>query len=440
MTTVKHVDLGLEFVTQNGWKEMNLCGPACLSMLARWQTPGGKTTPLEVAALIPDRKHGEDTTYDQILAVAPKLGFTLKRVNPTVVQMTGELDSGRPFVADFIRNRIPHWREIYALDEFGPHLAIIDGYTLDDLGNVTFDMKDPLGFAGKIGDGLPVKSADLLNGMKATGYASTALFLDAALVPTPLPPTGAPMPVLARLEAIPTDADVQTVALAIIRGFETGGDYESISTGDAGLLSVGAYQMALSGGALAKLIALYIETGTFSVATMREYLPRVIARDATLVTDSTFISAVKRMLKDNVTSALQDQLVVSLYYTPAMTTTVIPRGLTTPLAKALASNLCVHVGRLNLYWTEAEADLKLPPHSDAAIRAAKGVTEAQVVTATARHYLAAMTTFAKVNPALSGVVQRAEWFYTEAMSGDFGLHGTDGKLTLKAGVSVNGLS
>lgn len=173
-----HTNLGLPFVSQNGWGEYNLCFEACICMLT--QTADN---PLDVAALITGRKPGKETTYDQGIDAADRLGLTLTKVpNPTIAQMIAELKAGYGFIVNVVRNKVPGWQQIYAQDPTGWHLVVVDEVTEYTNGSVVFGINDPLSFAGQSGDGLPVPAATLIAAMSG----AQALFVR----PKAVDPTG----------------------------------------------------------------------------------------------------------------------------------------------------------------------------------------------------------------------------------------------------------
>lgn len=192
-TIVKHVALGVPFVTQNRQGQNNLCAEACVAMLARYRaaqvgdTQWANVTALDVAAKIPDRPVGGTTDYTQTIKVAAVYGLTLLKAAPSSEDITGQIDAGLPVIVDFIRKFIPGWQRIYAEDPDGPHLAVADEYTIFSDNSVEFGINDPLGFEGQLGDSYQVKASDLLAGMAATKYAATALLLDAKSI-APMPP------------------------------------------------------------------------------------------------------------------------------------------------------------------------------------------------------------------------------------------------------------
>lgn len=192
-TIVKHVALGVPFVTQNRQGQNNLCAEACIAMLARYRaaqvgdSQWANVTALDVAAKIPDRPAGGTTDYEQATKAAAVFGLTLLKAAPSSEDIIGQIDAGLPVIVDFIRKFIPGWQRIYADDPDGPHLAVADEYTIFSDNSVEFGIEDPLGFEGAIGDNYQVKAPDLLAGMAATKYAATALLLDAKSI-APMPP------------------------------------------------------------------------------------------------------------------------------------------------------------------------------------------------------------------------------------------------------------
>lgn len=193
---VKHGKIDVPFNTQNGLGQFNLCMEACIASLAEWKADvelGGHkdVSPLDVAGLIPDRKAGESTDYDQGIAAAKLLGIILNKAAPTANDLMSQIDLGLPSIVDFIRKFIPGWQAIYAQDPDGPHLAVLDEYWLWSDGLIDFAIEDSLGFVGKLGDSYRVSARDLMAGMTATGYASNALLVSPLTIKVGVPPADA---------------------------------------------------------------------------------------------------------------------------------------------------------------------------------------------------------------------------------------------------------
>lgn len=179
------VDLGIPFQTQNGWQTKNLCGPASEAMIVGWanvqrQLPG-RPTAQDVVKTIPNWREADGTTYDQIVTSAQTTySLTLFKKTLTIKTMQAELDAGRPFIVSIKRNNkyIPETSAIYALDIDGNHIMVVGGYGFMSDGNLYFIVYDPLGFEGKLGDGLKVRDIGLLAAMTATGYLINSLTID----------------------------------------------------------------------------------------------------------------------------------------------------------------------------------------------------------------------------------------------------------------------
>jgi chitosanase len=117
---------------------------------------------------------------------------------------------------------------------------------------------------------------------------------------------------------------------AIVNVFETGrpaGDYTNVTLlpGDPGHLTYGRSQTTLASGGLWRLVATYCAAAAGkSAEDLRDYLPRLEARDVTLDHDARFRALLREAGADAVMQRAQDQFFDRAYWEPAL---VAARGL-----------------------------------------------------------------------------------------------------------------
>lgn len=139
------------------------------------------------------------------------------------------------------------------------------------------------------------------------------------------------------------------VIWAITNIFETGraeGDASAIQTHDAGIVSYGKHQATLVAGALAQVVARYVQTSqqTQVVAELTSWLPRLEAKDPRLRQETTFHQLLRSAAADPAMIAAQDSVFEALYYQPAVNR-AIEHELNTPLALACLYDAGVQGGR-----------------------------------------------------------------------------------------------
>ncbi|HEX2850746.1 MAG TPA: chitosanase, partial [Acidimicrobiales bacterium] len=110
--------------------------------------------------------------------------------------------------------------------------------------------------------------------------------------------TGAPAP----------DNTYIRVAGDITATFESGGDYGTLQTYDAGVISYGRHQATLAGGNLYVLVKEYVSRSHGEAATaLAAYLPRLEAKDVSLAEDQTLLRLLRGAAKDPDMHKAQDE-------------------------------------------------------------------------------------------------------------------------------------
>ena len=134
------------------------------------------------------------------------------------------------------------------------------------------------------------------------------------------------------------------VAGDITSTFESGGDYGKLQTQDAGVISYGKHQATLSGGNLYEVVKDYVDRSSGEAAnTLRSYLPRLQAKDATLAGERALLDLLRRAGKDPDMRAAQDAVFKRKYWDKAVRT-ARGAGITSALGHALLYDTTIQGG------------------------------------------------------------------------------------------------
>jgi hypothetical protein len=169
---------------------------------------------------------------------------------------------------------------------------------------------------------------------------------------------------------------VRRIAFAITAIFE-GGGYHTYQNTDSGVISYGRFQFTLASGALGQVIQQYLEQSTTPAAlSLRPYLPRILARDAALRTNTALRDLLVVAGSDPIMQAVQDTEAARSYWEPIKRIAINPRGLTTPLAWALLFDIGIHFGVGDGFLRIAEREFGVPERSRIG---QNGLSEAQLI-------------------------------------------------------------
>lgn len=170
---------------------------------------------------------------------------------------------------------------------------------------------------------------------------------------------------------------VRLIAFAITTRFE-GGGYHTYQNTDTGVISYGRFQFTLASGALGRVIENYLEQSPSPAAlSLRSYLPRIQARDASLRTDTALRDLLIVAASDPIMQAVQDEEATQSYWEAIKRVAIFPRGLTTPLAWALLFDIGIHFGVGDGFLRIAEREFSVPERSRVG---QNGLSEAQLIT------------------------------------------------------------
>ena len=152
-------------------------------------------------------------------------------------------------------------------------------------------------------------------------------------------------------------------ALDITATFE--GGYASYQNHDSGIVSYGRFQFTLAGGALYKVVSLYVKTSSTDLAKQLNdlYLSRIRDKDAALRTDEGLKELLRKAAQDEAMRYAQDEIAKQKYWNLVQDLSIQPRKLMTALAQALIFDMAINHGSQHDMLTLAEETLGQEPRS-----------------------------------------------------------------------------
>jgi hypothetical protein len=158
---------------------------------------------------------------------------------------------------------------------------------------------------------------------------------------------------------------VVQAALDITATFEGGYSSYQANSNDKGIVSYGRFQFTLAHGALFKVVNIYVKNANTDTAKriQRDYLSRIGSKDASLRGDNTFKSLLKEAAKETAMQNAQNQIAKEKYWDIIMKLSAEPRGIVSPLGRALMLDMGVNHGIYTDYFTLAEESLGVPERS-----------------------------------------------------------------------------
>lgn len=161
--------------------------------------------------------------------------------------------------------------------------------------------------------------------------------------PTSVP---APSPEINRSK-LPTLVNDRVVRAGfnITAGFE-GAGYASYQTYDRGLISYGRFQFTLASGSLLRVIERFLELSNERTADTlkRTFVQRVRDRDVTLRDDRRFKLLLQHAAALPEMQAAQDDVAFTEYWQVVYDLSIVPRGIQTPLMRAMAFDIGIQHG------------------------------------------------------------------------------------------------
>ncbi|RMF82212.1 MAG: hypothetical protein D6737_02685 [Chloroflexi bacterium] len=225
-----------------------------------------------------------------------------------------------------------------------------------------------------------------------------------------------------------SDLRVKTVAFEITSLFE-GGSYAAYQNYDRGIISYGLFQFTLAAGSLGSVVAKYLKNSTSPTAqALRAYRQRIIDRDESLREDEQFKALLKEAAQEDAMKAAQIEVATTGYWDRVQKLSVEPRGIVTPLGKAMLFDIGIQYGIYHSLLTMAEENLGVPEKSRVGDN---GITEQQLIAEVAAIRKRGLYAQAERDN-LPGLKPRADFWVNLIEAGDWDLQGdADGNIKVK---------
>jgi hypothetical protein len=242
----------------------------------------------------------------------------------------------------------------------------------------------------------------------------------------------------AKIVAPPDDLErVRKAAFAITAGYE-GRGYDSYQNYDSGIVSFGRFQFTLASGSLEKVLARYLDKASGPSPTLlrAKFFARVQARDPALREDTGFQKLLLGLAADPVMQAAQDSYATETFWNTVMKTSMLPRGIKTPLGQAFIFDMAINHGAWgaeSTYLRGAEQALGVEARSPLGMN---GLTEARLLTAAAQIRRERLYALANAR-GWSGLKPRGDFWLERMNAGDWQLEGDPlGEVAIRPDKSV----
>jgi hypothetical protein len=158
---------------------------------------------------------------------------------------------------------------------------------------------------------------------------------------------------------------VLRAALDITATFEGGYSSYQDNPNDKGVISYGRFQFTLAHGALYKVVNAYVKASSSDIAKQikETYLQRIAQKDTTLRGDETLKDVLRQAAKEQAMQDAQNQIAQQKYWDVIIKLSAEPRGIVTPLGRALMLDMGINHGIYHDYFTEAEKALGVEERS-----------------------------------------------------------------------------
>lgn len=218
------------------------------------------------------------------------------------------------------------------------------------------------------------------------------------------------------------DLDRIKLATYAITGAFEGSGYAAYNNYDAGIISYGFLQSTLATGSLTTIIQRYLSNSQTDVANqLRDYLPRIEARDGGLRNDETLKNLLIAAADEQAMIDAQHSVADETYWSKIWSGYIEPRGLTAPLSIAFLFDMGVNFGTAHGFVRFAEQELGIPSPS---IVGQNGVSEEELIAKVAELRKASHDKQAEQDnlPSLS---ERGNFWVRLINQGDWGLLGDE---------------
>ncbi len=226
-------------------------------------------------------------------------------------------------------------------------------------------------------------------------------------------------------------------ALDITATFEGGYSSYQANPNDKGIVSYGRFQFTLAHGALFKVVNLYVKNATTSDTAKRikrDYLSRVGSKDASLRGDDDFKTLLKAAAAETDMQNAQNQIAKEKYWDVIIKLSAEPRGIITPLGRALMLDMGINHGIYHDYFTLAEELLSVPERTKMPDNGASEQDFFKFVVNKRKERMYALAD----KHGWGGLKVRADFWVKMIEAGDWNLEGDiDGKVYPKSGREVS---
>jgi len=249
------------------------------------------------------------------------------------------------------------------------------------------------------------------------------VFLQPALV------IGGPVVPISSREGFDDLNRIKLASYAVTGNFE-GSGYAAYNNYDAGIISYGLIQFTMAAGSMITVVQRYLQNSQTDVANqLREYLPRIEARDQNLRNDEKLKNLLIAAADEQVMKDAQHSVADEKYWDKVWKGYIEPRGLQTPLGIALLFDMGVNFGTGHGWVRLAEEQLGVPPQSKPG---QNGITEEQLIQRVAELRKGSHDKQAR-EQGFYGLKKRGDFWVRLVNNGDWGLLGD-----ANGNVNVNG--
>ncbi len=222
-----------------------------------------------------------------------------------------------------------------------------------------------------------------------------------------------------------TDSDerVRQAAFNITSAFE-GGGYATYQNYDKGIISYGRFQFTFAAGSLITVVNMYVQESNSPTANeLRNlYVGRLNAKDAALQNDTHLRDLLIAAAQDSIMQSVQDRVATTGFWNPVHELSINPRGISSPLGRALLFDMSIQHGLYNKVMNRAEDFFKVQYKTRVD---QNGVGEERFIARVAIERRDSLYRLAEQYPNLAGVRRRGDFWVELTERGDWALAGDD---------------
>jgi hypothetical protein len=231
-----------------------------------------------------------------------------------------------------------------------------------------------------------------------------------------------------------TPERVRLAAFNITAGFE-GGGFDTFQNNDSGIVSFGRFQFTLASGNLFAVVEDYVNNSSSDVAAQlrTNYLDRLRNLDLALRDDNRLRDLLIGSAGEAAMQDAQNRRATENFWQRVIELSVEPRGILTPLGKALVFDMSIQHGLMHDLLNVAEEKLNIPlrePFGNFGVTEATFIAEVALARRDRLHNLARARN-------LPGLIPRGDFWVEIVQDGDWDLGGDDnGEIEIKDGRRV----